>query len=58
MSASRSMSGAEDPRVAQILDEYLAALRRGEEVDKSRLLARFPDLTSRIWLTTIPGTGC
>src|SRR5262249_41002714 len=42
------LAGADDPRVAQILDEYLAALRRGEAVDKVQLLARFPDLAGEL----------
>jgi serine/threonine protein kinase/tetratricopeptide (TPR) repeat protein len=48
MSASHSLAGADDPRVAQILDEYLAALRRGEAPDKAELLARFPDIADEL----------
>jgi serine/threonine protein kinase/WD40 repeat protein/tetratricopeptide (TPR) repeat protein len=48
MSTSHSLAGADDPRVGQILDDYFAALRRGEEVDKEQFLARFPDLAGEL----------
>jgi serine/threonine protein kinase/tetratricopeptide (TPR) repeat protein len=37
-------SGAADPRIAQVMEEYLTALEAGEEPRLEAFLARYPDL--------------
>jgi eukaryotic-like serine/threonine-protein kinase len=39
-----SADGAEDPRVTQALEEYLAALEAGQVPDRTQLLARYSDV--------------
>jgi eukaryotic-like serine/threonine-protein kinase len=43
-----SPSAEQDDRLAQILDEYLLGLERGEPISPSELLARHPDIADRL----------
>ena len=38
----------EDPRVARVLEEYLAALEAGEQPDRDQLLGRHADIASAL----------
>jgi tetratricopeptide (TPR) repeat protein/serine/threonine protein kinase len=42
--AAACPSGAEDPRIAQVMEEYLTALEAGERPRPEAFLARYPDL--------------
>ena len=46
--ATRSEPSADDPRLAQAMEEYLAELETGIRPNRQRLLARYPDIAEEL----------